>query len=55
MVRGTEASPGVGESGGWRLAQPGERLKMARAGERKRVRVRRSELGGLMVVGSGEM
>lgn len=55
MVRGAEAPPGVGESDGLGLAQPGERLERARAGARKRVRATRSELRGFMAVGGGEM
>lgn len=51
MVRGADSPPGVGESGGWGLAQPGERLERARAEERNRVRVRRRELTSFMVVG----
>lgn len=53
MVWWVEGAPGVGESGGWGLAQPGERLERARAGaeKRRRVRVRRTGLSGVIVVG----
>ena len=54
MVRGADSPPGVGESGGWGLAQPGERLERARAEERNRVRVRRRKLTSFMVVGGEE-
>ena len=54
MVRGADSPPGVGESGGLGLAQPGERLERARAEERNRVRVRRRKPTSFMVVGSEE-
>lgn len=50
MVRGVVRPLGVGASGGWGLAQPRERLERASVEER-RVKVRRTELRGVIVGG----
>lgn len=53
MVRGVVGPPGVGVSGGWGLAQPGEGVERARAEERRSVRERRRKVRGLIAVVSG--
>lgn len=55
MVKGAEGEPGAGESCGWGLAQPGERLERAGVGERMRLRMRRRELRRFMVVDGEEV